>query len=368
MSARIVPPTPENIRDAAERLRSGKLVAFPTETVYGLGANALDADAVARIFAAKGRPATNPLIVHVADTQAAKALCADWTPVADELAAMYWAGAVTLVVRKTDAVPNIVTAGGDTVALRVPDHPVALELLRAAGVPVAAPSANRSESVSPTTAQHVADSLADYVDDLLILDGGACAVGIESTVVDATGQEARVLRPGMVAVVYAPVPPIPPTPFPPATEEKGGVRSPKTVGFAGSPTSTDPETPPFSSVAGGKGVGGTPTRSPGQAVRHYAPNVPLHVLTAKQIRKLRQNGDVVIGREVVGSPPNVQHLTPNTLLLPATPHGYAAGLYAAFRTLEVLPGVARILVEEPPKGARWDAIHDRLKRAASPLV
>lgn len=301
------------------RLRSGRLVAFPTETVYGLGANARDPDAVARIFAAKGRPASNPLIVHVADVGAARFLTADWTPLADELAAMYWPGAITLVVRKTDATPAIVTAGGATVGLRVPDHPVALELLRLSGVPIAAPSANRSEEVSPTTARHVADSLGAYVDDLLILDGGACAVGIESTVIDATGTEARVLRPGMVSVMHE------------------------------------------SAVAGENAE--NIARSPGQMARHYAPGVPTLLLTAKRIRKDRRPGDGVIGRVVVGAaaaPP-----APDVLLLPADPRGYAAQLYAALRTLETA-GVARILIEEPPKGGRWNAIHDRLRRAATP--
>lgn len=306
--------------EAVECLRNGKLVAFPTETVYGLGANARDADAVARIFAAKGRPATNPLIVHVADTDAARSLATEWTPVAEELAAMYWPGALTLVVRKTDAIPAIITAGGDTVGLRVPDHPVALELLRRSGVPVAAPSANRSEEVSPTTARHVADSLGPYVDDLLILDGGACRVGIESTVVDATGDTPRLLRPGMMHIFHA---------------------------NAGE-TPTD--------------AADTILRSPGQMARHYAPSVPVVVLTAKRLRKDRAPGDGVIQRVAVGQP--AQEPSPEVCWLPSDPDGYAAGLYAALRTLDTA-GVPRILVEEPPKGPRWEAIHDRLRRASS---
>ncbi|MBC8140790.1 MAG: threonylcarbamoyl-AMP synthase [Armatimonadetes bacterium] len=320
MATRIIAAA-DGMAEAVERLRAGKLVAFPSETVYGLGANALDAEAVTQIFAAKGRPATNPLIVHVADTIAAQALCADWTPLAAELAAMYWAGAVTLVVKKADAVPDIVTAGGGTVALRVPDHPVALELLTRSGVPVAAPSANRSEGVSPTTAQHVADSLGAFVDDLLILDGGACAVGIESTVVDATGETARVLRPGMVSVVYAPA----------------------------------------NALDGDTGV----ARSPGQMARHYAPRTPTYVLTAKLIRKQKRDGDGIIARAVMGAPP--APVEPNVLLLPADPHGYAAALYAALHAIDS-SGVARILIEEPPHGGRWDAIRDRLARAVAPRL
>lgn len=307
--------------EAVERLRGGLLVAFPTETVYGLGADARNADAVARIFAAKGRPATNPVIVHVADTAAARELAGEWTPIADELATMYWPGAITLVVRKTDAIPAIVTAGGDTVGLRVPDHPVALELLRASGVAVAAPSANRSEQVSPTTAEHVADSLGPYVDDLLILDGGACRVGLESTVVDVTGETPRLLRPGMMHIFHARAAP------------------------------------------GNAPAEGEIARSPGQMARHYAPSVPVLVLTAKRLRKDVLPGDGVIRRVVIGQPAP-EETTPNVRWLPADPDGYAANLYAALRTLDA-SGVSRILVEEPPRNARWDAIHDRLRRATS---
>lgn len=159
MAARIVAAA-DGMAEAITRLRAGRLVAFPTETVYGLGADARDGDAVARIFAAKGRPETNPVIVHVADTDAARLLAGEWTAAAADLSAQFWPGALTLVIRKTDAIPGIVTAGGNTVGLRVPDHPVARELLRRSGVPIAAPSANRSEQVSPTTAAHVADRSA----------------------------------------------------------------------------------------------------------------------------------------------------------------------------------------------------------------
>ncbi|MDX1935169.1 MAG: L-threonylcarbamoyladenylate synthase, partial [Capsulimonadales bacterium] len=188
----------DGIDEAADRLREGRLVAFPTETVYGLGANALDNDAVAALFALKGRPSTNPVIVHVADADAARALITDWPDNAERLARAFWPGPLTLVLPKTPAVPGIVTAGGPTVGLRMPDHPVALRLLSAAAVPIAAPSANRSEEVSPTTAAHVADSLTAYADDLLILDGGPCSVGIESTVLDVTVDAPPSIRPGRV--------------------------------------------------------------------------------------------------------------------------------------------------------------------------
>lgn len=237
MSARILPPTEENIEAAAQLLRVGGLVAFPTETVYGLGANALNADAVAKIFTAKGRPATNPVIVHVASLAEAKTLAAHWPPIAEELAQAHWPGPLTLVLEKAAAIPDIVTAGGPTVGLRIPDHPVALALLRRVGLPLAAPSANRSEAVSPTTAQHVADSLGLYVDDLLILDGGPCTVGIESTVLDITVDPPRLLRPGM-----AKIQPL--------------------RGAEGDATNRD--------VA----------RAPGQMPRHYAPKKPVLLLQA----------------------------------------------------------------------------------------
>ena len=169
-------------------------MAFPTETVYGLGANALDADAVARIFAAKRRPRTSPLIVHVASISMARELASAWPDAAQMLAERYWPGPLTLVVPKRDRIPDIVTAGLPTVAVRVPAHPLALELIRAAGVPIAAPSANRFTELSPTAAGHVPDSLADYV-----VDGGPASVGIESTVLSLVA-EPLLLRPGVIPV------------------------------------------------------------------------------------------------------------------------------------------------------------------------
>lgn len=243
--ARIAAPTPASIAEAARCLRSGGLVAMPTETVYGLAANALDADAVARIFSAKGRPASNPLIVHVANREAARALARRWPDAAEALAKRHWPGPLTLVVERGDTIPDIVTAGGPTVGLRVPDHPVALELLRAAEIPLAAPSANRSEAISPTTAQHVADSLGPFVEDLLVLDGGPCRVGLESTVVDVTGERAVVLRPGMVRI----------------DEADASAR----------PTG--------------------PERSPGRHPRHYAPTKPITVVAADALARTLSAGD-----------------------------------------------------------------------------
>jgi L-threonylcarbamoyladenylate synthase len=182
------------IEQAARLLRAGELVAFPTETVYGLGANALDAAAVERIFAAKGRPFSSPLIVHVANAAMARELAAVWPEAAERLAARFWPGPLTIVVPKKAIVPDVVTAGLPSVGLRVPNHPLALALLEAARIPLAAPSANRFTELSPTTAEHVRAAFPG----LLVLDGGPCSVGIESTVISFAGPVPRILRPGMV--------------------------------------------------------------------------------------------------------------------------------------------------------------------------
>jgi L-threonylcarbamoyladenylate synthase len=189
-------PDDHALAPAAQALRAGGLVAFPTETVYGLGANALDAVAVGGIFVAKERPADNPLIVHVPDADAAWRVTDRKTPLAERLAARFWPGPLTLVLDAARSVPGETTAGLATVAVRVPDHPVARALLRAGSVPVAAPSANRSGRPSPTTARHVLDDLGDRVD--VIVDGGPCVVGVESTVVDARGETPVVLREGAI--------------------------------------------------------------------------------------------------------------------------------------------------------------------------
>ena len=327
MSARIALPDDAALAEAAERLRRGELVAFPTETVYGLGANALDSDAVAKIYAAKGRPATNPIIVHVASVEQAKALAKTWPRVADELAAKHWPGPLTMVLEKADYIPDIVTAGGPTVGIRIPDHPVALELLRRAGVPIAAPSANRSEEVSPTFAIHVQHSLGEFVDDLLILDGGGCRVGIESTVLDVTCDPPRVLRPGMC------LPPLAPLATP--------------SGFAK----------------------GDIARAPGQMLRHYAPKAPLLVLTAEEILQQVRPGDglLVQLKSISGRLPESVHgkIKMHVSRGDWNPSWYAKTLYWFIRVLD-RAGASRILVEAPPTGPEWDAIWDRLNRAASP--
>lgn len=320
VSARII-DAKSGFAEAIARLRRGELVAFPTETVYGLGANALDASAVARIYAAKGRPATNPLIVHIANTDIARTLALEWPETAERLAAQFWPGPLTVVVQRRNTVPGIVTAGGETVGLRIPAHPVALELLRTSGLPIAAPSANRSEEVSPTTAQHVADSLGPYIDDLLILDGGPCTVGLESTVLDVTTDPPRILRPGMVTQTQL-------------TEVLGDI----TTGQASSEIA----------------------RSPGQMKRHYAPRVPVVLWNSFQpLATVLQPGDAFLTL----SPPSIDLPSIHTLAMPASPTKYAASLYAALRTAEAA-GVLRIVIEEPPHTPEWYAIHDRLRRAA----
>jgi L-threonylcarbamoyladenylate synthase len=237
---------------AAELIRAGRLVAFPTETVYGLGANALDAAAVERIFAAKGRPRSSPLIVHVASVAMARELASEWPAAAEKLAARYWPGPLTLVVPKRAVIPDIVTAGLPTVALRMPAHPLALALIRAAGVPIAAPSANRFTELSPTAAAHIPQSLADYT-----LDGGPAAVGIESTVLSLVGTP-TLLRPGTI----------------PVTELEA------IVGPVASPSAE------------------TPHASPGMHPRHYRPRTPLYLGAAP-----RPGRGVVlrIGHEMPGS-------------------------------------------------------------------
>jgi L-threonylcarbamoyladenylate synthase len=323
-------PGPAVIARAAAVLRDGGLVAFPTETVYGLGAVALDAEAVGRIFAAKGRPAHNPLIVHVPDEAGARAVAGEWPAAAALLAARFWPGPLTLVVPKAATVPDVVTAGGPTVAVRVPAHPVALALLRAAAVPVAAPSANRSTQLSPTRAEHVLRDLAGRID--LLLDGGPTVGGIESTVLDLTSTPPRLLRPGLIeaAALEAVIGPV--------------VRPPQTLPSAAAPLS-----------------------SPGMLPRHYAPRTPLECREGDTARgRVEELG--AAGRRVgwlsFGGPSHAPAPGVVVVPLPAEPAGYAAGLYAALHALDEL-GLDRIVVSLPLDTAPWLAVRDRLRRASS---
>ena len=327
------------IDEAAAVLARGGLVAIPTETVYGLAAIAFDPAAVRRIFEAKGRPPRNPLIVHVADVEAARPLARDWTPAADLLARRFWPGPLTLVVAKREIVPDIVTAGGDTVAIRCPAHPVARRLLARLGRPIAAPSANVSLSVSPTTAAHVAGGLGDRVE--LILDAGPCDRGIESTVVDCTTTPPRILRPGPIGRAE------------------------------------------IEAAVGGRVVEGPIAepilRSPGLTGRHYAPKaaVELSADASKRVAELLRMGCRTgwITRQTAAMPASPRQGPPGprhgaadqlvTAMLPDDPAGFARGLYAAFHDLDAA-GVEVIVVDTPPADEAWLAARDRLCRAAIP--
>jgi len=301
-SARTPPDPPRQIEHAAALIRAGKLVAFPTETVYGLGANALDARAVERIFVAKGRPRTSPLIVHVDSIEMARDLAAGWPGAADILARRFWPGPLTLVVPKRPEVPDIVTAGLPTVGLRMPAHPVALALIRAAGVPIAAPSANRFTELSPTAAAHVAESLAEFV-----LDGGPSQVGIESTVLSLAG-EPLLLRPGVI-------------PLPEVEALIGPVQMAPPPGEAAHP-------------------------APGMHKRHYRPQTPLFLLRQGDCPPQGRGAWLRIGRE-----------------MPADPRAYAAALYETLHRLDH-QGFDWIAVERPPHTPEWAGVLDRLQRAA----
>ncbi|HEY4217267.1 MAG TPA: L-threonylcarbamoyladenylate synthase [Gemmatimonadaceae bacterium] len=318
-----VTPDPALIARAAALLRAGRLVAFPTETVYGLGANALDAAAVERIYEAKGRPAYNPLIVHVASAAQVLTVAQEWNDAAERLARMFWPGPLTIVLPKRVDVPNIVSAGLDSVAVRVPAHPVARALLEACGLPIAAPSANRSMMLSPTTGAHVAKSLGDAVD--LILDAGPTAVGIESTVIDVTGDRPTLLRPGTITV--------------PEIESAVG---PIDIATQAATAAARP--------------------SPGMMDRHYSPRARVVIASARDVadiaRRERETGVRVGAVVITATPPNIQ-----VNRLPNTPDGYAAQLYGALHALDDA-GFDVIIVERVPDSVEWFGVRDRLERAS----
>jgi L-threonylcarbamoyladenylate synthase len=320
-------PTSPQIVQAAHIIRNGGLVAFPTETVYGLAANALRADAISKIFAAKGRPDYNPLIVHVSDVAAAKRLVSHWDERADKLAAEFWPGPLTLVLPKSSEVPDAVTAGLKTVAIRVPAHPVAHALLEACGLPLAAPSANRSTEVSPTRAEHVLKSLGGRVD--LILDGGTTNIGIESTVVDLTGEVAVLLRPGMVSLA----------------------RLNEVIPVI-----------PLKKVPEGEAA----RRSPGMLDRHYAPRAVLRIFDRDEEGAIRNEIESA-GRikEVTGmiTYSGLDFGCDHIIQLSDDPSAYARGLYDAFHQMDD-KSCDLVFLERPPATPEWDAVHDRLRRAA----
>lgn len=319
-------PTPETLAAAAQCLREGGLVAIPTETVYGLGADASNPQAVLRIFAAKGRPADHPLIVHLAGAESLEYWARDVPPGALRLAERYWPGPLTLILRRGRA-PLEVTGGQDSVGLRVPAHPLALALLRAFGGGVAAPSANRFGRVSPTRAWHVRRELGDRVD--MILDGGPCRVGVESTILSLAGDRPVLLRPGAVALS--------------ALQEVLG----------------EEIAPPSTPVA---------VRAPGMLASHYAPETPFEVWPA---RELRQRADELAqaGRKAAVLCLDPQRCgiaaTANLALfsMPAAPDDYARRLFAVLRRFDGM-GLDVLLAEAPPETEAWQAVRDRMRRAS----
>ena len=326
----MIPAEADYVR-AVELLRAGELVAFPTETVYGLGADAANPAAVAKIFAAKGRPADHPLIVHLAGHDAVDHWAEQVPAVAWELMETFWPGPLTLILKKQAWVPSTVTGGQDTVGLRMPGHPVALELLRrfaaVAGehAGIAAPSANRFGRISPTTAAHVQEELGERIQ--LILDGGPCKVGIESTIVDCSRNEPVVLRPGHIA---------------PAHLEAVLGRQPAIETASGAP------------------------RVSGSLAAHYAPQTPMRLIAGQRLldylNAQRHKGDRcgVIGH----SQPSQAGMPHLWRMLPADPVGYARDLYAALREMDHA-GVSAIVVESLPEEAAWAAVTDRLRRAVA---
>ena len=310
------------IASAAACLRGGGLVAFPTETVYGLGVAALDAAAVRRLFAAKGRPADDPLIVHVADASALSPLVAERPPIVDVLAARFWPGPLTLVLRRSPLVPNEVTAGLDTVAIRVPAHPVAHALLVAAGIPVAAPSANLFSRPSPTQAAHVLEDLDGRID--IVLDGGPTPVGVESTVLDLSGEVPQVLRPGAVTLDMLR------TLLP-------DVRAREAAPVDG------------------------PQRSPGLLTKHYSPRARLTLYEGPALAVVARIRQDAAAAEAAGR--RVGLLEPD-----GDAEVTAARLYAALRAFDA-DGVDEIYARLPPAtGGLALAIADRLRRAAAGRV
>jgi L-threonylcarbamoyladenylate synthase len=314
-----------DVSRAAELLRAGELVAFPTETVYGLGADASNPQAVAKIFAAKGRPADHPLIVHLPDASHLDRWAVDIPDAAHSLAAAFWPGPLTLILKRAPSVCDAITGGQDTVGLRVPNHPLALQLLREFEGGVAAPSANRFGRISPTTATHVCEELGDAV--ALILDGGPCAVGIESTILDLSGSEARILRPGML----------------------------------------DAEA--IATVLGSPPASGSAQEAPrvsGSLEAHYAPQTPLRLVAAAALgdfaRRALDAGESVAVLSAETLP--IDHARLKWCRAATDPVQYAHDLYARLRELDA-SGCDLILVVAPPADGVWSAIADRLKRAAA---
>lgn len=328
----------EALHEAVERLRAGRVVAFPTETVYGLGADALSPAAIAEVYRLKGRPQHNPLIVHVSGPEMARPLVHEWTEQADLLSRALWPGPLTLVLAKSSRVPDSVTAGGPTVALRSPNHPLAMALIMLFDGPLVGPSANASGGVSPTRAEHVRSAFGD--DEVLTLDGGACAVGIESTVLmlDPRQGPPRILRPGVIG--------------PDAIGEVLGIRV-----ESGSPAASK----------------GQPLASPGLLASHYAPRTRAVLADPNDIEDLLEDASedgrraVLLSHQLAAMVSDEHEL----VRMPASAGEYAAAIYDALRHADDL-GADVIIITRPPDDAElaadraiWRAVHDRLARATA---
>ena len=332
MKTRRLPLSDAAIREAAATLVAGGLVAFPTETVYGLGARADRGDAVRRIFAAKGRPSGNPLIVHVADRDGARALAKEWSALADALAEAFWPGPLTLVVTRAEgAVADEVTAGGPTVAVRVPAHPAALALLREARVPVAAPSANRSTTISPTTADHVQKTLDGAIE--VVLDAGPTGFGIESTIVDVTRSPMRLLRHGAVPL---------------SALARFGEVVDVTARAVDASERAD---------------------APGMHAKHYAPRARAELTDPDEVtaivERLASRGERV-GAIVTEGADRIARADGLAIceVLPADPEGYAREIYAALHRLDDA-GCDAIVIARVDDADAWAAVRDRLRRATA---
>jgi L-threonylcarbamoyladenylate synthase len=314
-----------DVQRAVDLLRAGELVAFPTETVYGLGADARNPDAVAKIFAAKGRPADHPLIVHIPDAAHLSQWAIDIPAIAYSLATAFWPGPLTLILKRAAGVPDLVTGGQDTIGLRVPNHPVALDLLRHFNGGLAAPSANRFGHISPTTAAHVAEELGDRV--ALILDGGPCTVGIESTILDLSRGTPEILRPGAIGIEAIA----------------------RVLGSA----------PRVSS-------GATAPRVSGSLEAHYAPRTPLKLLAGDALPFAVRHAMVANERVAILAcmPPAITDERIVWRIAPTDAVGFARELYANLRDLDAA-GCAHIVVQRPPGTELWRAVNDRLRRAAA---
>jgi L-threonylcarbamoyladenylate synthase len=320
---KVLPPTPENVRLAAEAIRAGGVVAFPTETVYGLGCDTFSEKAALEVYRMKGRPASNPLIAHVLDPAMARRVVIGWDVRCQKLADAFWPGPLTIVLpRRAEVSPSSI-GGRSTVAVRSPAHPVARQLLELAGTAISAPSANRSGGVSPTRASHVADEFPDEA-DLMVLDGGDATVGLESTVLDLSRARPIVLRPGTISAD--------------AIERVLGTKVAE-------------------SIAAGQGA------SPGTSPRHYAPRTRTELVDEAGLSlRLAACAEpvAVLAFDAAGvAPPHV------TIEMPREAEAYASALYRCLREADALGGPLILVVRPPATGGLWTAIHDRLRRATA---